>query len=96
MYKRQAIKNVENLKSYTYISASDKRAISASAKDEKLEYIIHKVDEYQMDFTTFLDKDFPSILNHIYNPPAILFMRGNRALLDGRLNRCLLYTSRCV
>ena len=28
----QAIKNVENLKSYTYISASDKRAISASLR----------------------------------------------------------------
>ena len=35
-------------------------------------------------------KDFPSILNHIYNPPAILFMRGNRALLDKRLNRIAL------
>ena len=43
-----------------------------------------------MDVTTFLDKDFPSILNHIYNPPAILFMRGNRALLDKRLNRIAL------
>ena len=57
----QAIKNVKNLKSYTHISASDKRAISTSAKDEKLDYIIHKVDEYQMDFTTFLDKDLSLI-----------------------------------
>ena len=47
-----------------------------------------------MDFTTFLDKDFPSILNHIYNPPAILFMRGNRALLDGRLNRIAIVGAR--
>ena len=95
----QAVKKVENLKPYTHISASDKRAIASSAKDERLDYIIHKIDEYKMDFTTFLDKDFPSILNHIYNPPAILFMRGNRALLDKRLNcialvgarRCSLY-----
>ena len=47
-----------------------------------------------MDVTTFLDKDFPSILNHIYNPPAILFMRGNRALLDKRLNRIALVGAR--
>ena len=95
----QAVKKVENLKPYTHISASDKRAIASSAKDERLDYIIHKIDEYKMDFTTFLDKDFPSILNRIYNPPAILFMRGNRALLDKRLNcialvgarRCSLY-----
>ena len=90
----QAVKKVENLKPYTHISTADKRAIASSAKDEKLEYIIHKIDEYKMDFTTFLDKDFPSILNHIYNPPAILFMRGNRALLDKRLNRIALVGAR--
>ena len=90
----QAVKKVENLKLYTHISTTDKRAIASSAKDEKLDYIIHKIDEYKMDVTTFLDKDFPSILNHIYNPPAILFMRGNRALLDKRLNRIALVGAR--
>ena len=90
----EAVKKVENLKSYTYISTADKRAIASSAKDEKLDYIIHKIDEYKMDVTTFLEKDFPSILNHIYNPPAILFMRGNRALLDKRLNRIALVGAR--
>ena len=90
----QAVKKVENLKPYTHISTADKRAIASSAKDEKLDYIIHRIDEYKMDFTTFLDKDFPSILNHIYNPPAILFMRGNRALLDRRLNRIALVGAR--
>lgn len=90
----QAVKKVENLKPYTHISTADKRAIASSAKDETLDYIIHKIDEYKMDFTTFLDKDFPSILNHIYNPPAILFMRGNRALLDRRLNRIALVGAR--
>ena len=90
----QAVKKVENLKPYTHISTADKRAIASSAKDEKLDYIIHKIDEYKMDVTTFLDKDFPSILNHIYNPPAILFMLGNRALLDKRLNRIALVGAR--
>ncbi len=90
----QSVKKVENLKPYTHISTADKRAIASSAKDEKLDYIIHKIDEYKMDVTTFLDKDFPSILNHIYNPPAILFMRGNRALLDKRLNRIALVGAR--
>lgn len=90
----EAVKRVENLKPYTHISNADKRAIASSAKDEKLDYIIHKIDEYKMDVTTFLDKDFPSILNHIYNPPAILFMRGNRALLDKRLNRIALVGAR--
>ena len=90
----EAVKKVENLKPYTHISNTDKRAMASSAKDEKLDYIIHKIDEYKMDVTTFLDKDFPSILNHIYNPPAILFMRGNRALLDKRLNRIALVGAR--
>lgn len=90
----EAVKKVENLKPYTHISNADKRAIASSARDEKLDYIIHKIDEYKMDVTTFLDKDFPSILNHIYNPPAILFMRGNRALLDKRLNRIALVGAR--
>ena len=90
----EAVKRGENLKPYTHISNTDKRAIASSAKDEKLDYIIHKIDEYKMDVTTFLDKDFPSILNHIYNPPAILFMRGNRALLDKRLNRIALVGAR--
>ena len=90
----EAVKKVENLKPYTHISNADKRAIASSGKDEKLDYIIHKIDEYKMDVTTFLDKDFPSILNHIYNPPAILFMRGNRALLDKRLNRIALVGAR--
>ena len=90
----QAVKKIENLKPYTHISTADKRAIASSAKDEKLDYIIQKIDEYKMDVTTFLDKDFPSILNHIYNPPAILFMRGNRALLDKRLNRIALVGAR--
>ena len=90
----QAVKKIENLKPYTHISTADKRAIASSAKDEKLDYIIHKIDEYKMDVTTFLDKDFPSILNHIYNPPAILFMRGNRALLDKRLNQIALVGAR--
>ena len=90
----QAVKKVENLKSYYHISVGDKRAIAASARDEKLDYIIQKLDEYQMDVTTFLDKDFPSMLNQIYNPPAILFMRGNRALLDKRLNRIAIVGAR--
>ena len=90
----EAVKKVENLKPYSHISNADKRAIASSAKDEKLDYIIHKIDEYKMDVTTFLDKDFPSILNHIYNPPAILFMRGNRALLDKRLNRIAIVGAR--
>ena len=90
----EAVKKVENLKPYSHISNTDKRAIASSAKDEKLDYIIHKIDEYKMDVTTFLEKDFPSILNHIYNPPAILFMRGNRALLDKRLNRIALVGAR--
>lgn len=90
----EAVKKIENLKPYSHISNTDKRAIASSAKDEKLDYIIHKIDEYKMDVTTFLDKDFPSILNHIYNPPAILFMRGNRALLDKRLNRIALVGAR--
>lgn len=90
----EAVKRVENLKPYIHISTTDKRAIASSAKDEKLDYIIHKINEYKMDVTTFLDKDFPSILNHIYNPPAILFMRGNRALLDKRLNRIALVGAR--
>ena len=90
----EAVKKIENLKPYTHISTADKRAIASSAKDEKLDYIIHKIDEYKMDVTTFLEKDFPSILNHIYNPPAILFMRGNRALLDKRLNRIALVGAR--
>ena len=90
----EAVKRVENLKPYIHISTTDKRAIALSAKDEKLDYIIHKINEYKMDVTTFLDKNFPSILNHIYNPPAILFMRGNRALLDKRLNRIALVGAR--
>ena len=90
----EAVKKVENLKPYTHIPNADKRAIASLAKDEKLDYIIYKIDEYKMDCTTFLDKDFPSILNHIYNPPAILFMRGNRALLDKRLNRIALVGAR--
>ena len=90
----EAVKKIENLKLYSHISNADKRAIASSAKDEKLDYIIHKIDQYKMDVTTFLDKDFPSILNHIYNPPAILFMRGNRALLDKRLNRIALVGAR--
>ncbi|WP_257846502.1 DNA-processing protein DprA [Veillonella faecalis] len=89
-----AVKKVENLKPYTHIPNADKRAIASSAKDEKLDYIIQKLDEYQMDVTTFLDKDFPSMLNQIYNPPAILFMRGNRALLDKRLNRIAIVGAR--
>ena len=89
-----AVKKVENLKPYTHIPNADKRAIASSAKDEKLDYIIHKIDEYKMDVTTFLDKDFPSMLNQIYNPPAILFMRGNRALLDKRLNRIAIVGAR--
>ena len=90
----EAVKKVENLKPYSHISNTDKRAIASSAKDEKLDYIIHKIDEYKMDVTTFLDKDFPSMLEQIYNPPAILFMRGNRALLDKRLNRIALVGAR--
>ena len=90
----QAVKKVEFLKPYTHISTADKRAIASSAKDEKLDYIIHKIDEYKMDVTTFLDKGFPSMLNQIYNPPAILFMRGNRALLDKRLNRIAIVGAR--
>lgn len=90
----EAVKKVENLKPYTHISNTDKRAIASSARDEKLDYIIQKLDEYQMDVTTFLDKDFPSMLNQIYNPPAILFMRGNRALLDKRLNRIAIVGAR--
>ena len=39
----KAVKNVENLKGYTYISVADKRAIAASAKDEKLDSIIHQL-----------------------------------------------------
>lgn len=36
----------------------------------------------QLDFTCFLDEDFPESLRHIPDPPAILFYRGDFSLLQ--------------
>nr|WP_252893932.1 DNA-processing protein DprA [Veillonella denticariosi] len=81
----EAVKNPNNLQSFTSMTTRYINCVSANANDERLQSIYDKIQEYHMSYLTYLDADFPEILRHIYNPPAIVFMRGNRALLDDRI-----------
>ncbi|HET9135318.1 MAG TPA: DNA-processing protein DprA [Candidatus Kapabacteria bacterium] len=65
-----------------------------SLKEESLAIATKQLSSLPEDTTilTFFDEDYPRSLKDIYNPPALLFLRGNRDLLSSERNIAVIGT----
>lgn len=52
---------------------------------DKIEHYQDKIDNYSdigIDVTTYLDDDYPAMLREIDDPPPLLYLKGNRQVLE--------------
>lgn len=77
-----ALQDDEELRKKGLFSKKQELAIKENLCKEKLDEINKAMSYHDIDFVTYKDKDFPSSLQDIYNPPAVLFIKGNRSLLS--------------
>lgn len=55
------------------------------AKRLRLDYIEACLEESNVRYITIHDNDYPQLLKEIYDPPYILYYRGNKKLLKNRM-----------
>ena len=77
-----ALKNRKNLTTILGIPSTKYRQIEKEATDERLRTIYKALKNWHIEYITYLDVLFPGHLQEIYNPPAVIFVRGNVSLLD--------------
>ena len=77
-----ALQNRKNLTTILGIPSTKYRQIEKEATDERLRTIYKALKNWHIEYITYLDVLFPGHLQEIYNPPAVIFVRGNISLLD--------------
>ncbi|WP_303939227.1 DNA-processing protein DprA, partial [Veillonella infantium] len=77
-----ALQNRKNLTKILGIPSTKYRQIEKEATDERLRTIYKALKNWHIEYITYLDVLFPGHLQEIYNPPAVIFVRGNVSLLD--------------
>lgn len=63
---------------------------------EKAEYIIERCHALGVHLLTQQDAIYPERLRHIYDPPIVLYVRGNLPVLDAEAAIALVGTRRCT
>ncbi len=47
---------------------------------------LYYIKKYDIEIVTILDRDYPLLLKQIYSPPIVLYIKGNKQIIN---NRCL-------
>jgi DNA processing protein len=55
--------------------------VTFNAWDE-VDRVLEKTDKIGADLMTYWDEDYPKLLHEIYDPPLLLWIKGNRRVLD--------------
>lgn len=74
--------DVVNLEKAKIFSSEALHSIRLGSHEEALENLMNQLEAYAIGVISYLEVDFPKPLQEIYNPPAILYYRGNRSLLQ--------------
>lgn len=74
--------NVSKIFNFNFLNDLEKTKISENFLTINLEKIKHRLNMFSIKYMTILDRNYPKILQEIYNPPAILFYKGNISILD--------------
>ena len=86
----RVIKNITTILSY-----SKQQLISLGLNSEQINYIISPNWEYvdkqfaianknNIEIISILDSDYPALLKQIYDPPIVLYIKGNKNLLSSK------------
>lgn len=76
-----ALQDRNKLKAIIGIQPKKIPAIMKAATQESLAHLHNVLEKYHITWITYLDMLFPARLQEIYNPPAVIFVRGNMDLL---------------
>ena len=62
----------------------EKLSLALIKKRDSREFIeeLKLIEEHNIDILTILDKDYPYLLKEIYAPPQVLYIKGERSILD--------------
>lgn len=77
----QALQVNENIDSLQGISQKQKSAIKGYVVDSHIDELLVSLQQHGIEFVTYQEAIFPTCLSNIYNPPAVLFLKGNAQLL---------------
>ena len=77
-----ALQTRKNLKSIMGIPSTKYKQIEKEATNERLQNLYKALQNCHIQYITYLDVLFPGRLQEIYNPPAVIFVRGNISLLE--------------
>jgi len=58
----------------------------SSAEKDKFQSIIDEARGSELEFVTIFDPNYPEQLRHIYDPPPVLFYKGDLNILDNKLS----------
>lgn len=80
-----SLKTAYQLAEYAHLPTKNKDVFLESYASVEPEILKEKYKYQQIQWVTILDKNYPEYLKQIYNPPAILFYKGNLQLLGKNL-----------
>ncbi|MCK4755973.1 DNA-processing protein DprA [candidate division WOR-3 bacterium] len=60
-----------------FVSNRAKEYLSKENNKESWENAFELIEHFNIKFVTYLDEEYPKLLRNIYDPPVILFYRGN-------------------
>ena len=94
----ESAENIYNAESYDKAEVKLSPAAYASLNDKsfsKVDKIIHYCTKNGVDIITREDARYPASLCHIYNPPLLLFVRGDISCLNDKLVISFVGTRKC-
>lgn len=70
-------KNISKVSKFQFLNDLEKTKISENFTKINLDKIRHRLDMFNIKYVTILDCNYPKRLKNIFNPPAILYYKGN-------------------
>ncbi|PIZ99888.1 MAG: DNA-protecting protein DprA [Candidatus Komeilibacteria bacterium CG_4_10_14_0_2_um_filter_37_10] len=58
--------------------------------------LLEQLNKYQINYLTILDDNYPSLLKEIYDPPAVLYWRGQMSVFDHKNFLAVVGTRNCT
>lgn len=77
--------NISKIFKFNFLNDLEIIKISENFLDINLDKIKYRLDMFSIKYVTILDRNYPERLKEIYNPPSILFYKGNLSILDNSI-----------
>ncbi len=77
--------NIKNILNFDFLNSLESKKLLENFLEIDLDKIKHRLKFLSISYVTILDENYPQRLKEIFNPPAILFYRGDLSLIENSL-----------